>query len=71
MHETMPEALAYALTCTVYRDHPRLLAVSPVVKDMTPANIHHVPAVPLHPGTERYLQNPQAACTSPVAVTAQ
>ena len=71
VHETMPEALAYALTCTVYRDHPRLLAVSPVVKDMTPANIHQLPAVPLHPGTERYLQNPQAACTSPVAVTAQ
>ena len=71
VHETMPEALAYALTCTVYRDHPRLLAVSPVVKDMTISNIHQLPAVPLHPGTERYLQNPQAACTSPVAVTAK
>jgi TRAP transporter TAXI family solute receptor len=71
VHENMPEALAYALTCTVYRDHPRLLAVSPVVKDMTTTNIHQLPAVPLHPGTERYLQNPQAACTTPVAVTAQ
>ena len=71
MHETMPEALAYALTCTVYRDHPRLLAVSPVVKDMTRATSHQGPAVPLHRGTERYLQNPQAACTSPVAVIAK
>ena len=71
VHETMPEALAYALTCTVYRDHSRLLAVSPVVKDMTPANIHQLPAVPLHAGTQRYLQNPQAQCTPPVAASAQ
>ena len=71
VHEAMPEALAYALTCTVYRDHPRLLAVSPVVKDMTLANIHQLPAVPLHPGTQRFLQNPGGDCNLPVAATDQ
>ena len=71
VHEAMPEALAFALTCTVYRDHPRLLAVSPVVKDMTLANIHQLPAVPLHPGTQRFLQNPGMDCLQQVAATDQ
>ena len=71
VHEAMPEALAFALTCTVYRDHPRLLAVSPVVKDMTLANIHQLPTVPLHPGTQRFLQNPGMDCLQPVAATDQ
>ena len=71
VHEAMPEALAFALTCTVYRDHPRLLAVSPVVKDMTLANIHQLPAVPLHPGTQRFLQNPNVDCPQPAAATDQ
>ena len=71
VHEAMPEALAFALTCTVYRDHPRLLAVSPVVKDMTLANIHQLPAVPLHPGTQRFLQNPSVDCPQPAAATDQ
>ena len=64
VHESMPETLAFALTCTVYRDHARLLSVSPVVKDMTIANIRQLAAVPLHPGTERYLRNPEANCTT-------
>ena len=71
VHEAMPEALALALTCTVYRDHPRLLAVSPVVKDMTLANIHQLPTVPLHPGTQRFLQNPGMDCLQQVAATDQ
>ena len=71
VHEAMPEALAFALTCTVYRDHPRLLAVSPVVKDMTLANIHQLPAVPLHPGTQRFLRNPSVDCLQPLAATDQ
>lgn len=62
VHESMPEDLAFALTCSVYRNHARLLAISPVVKDMTPGNIHQLPAVPLHPGTLRYLRDPQANC---------
>ena len=64
MHESMPETLAFALTCAVYRDHARLLSISPVVKDMTIANIRQLAAVPLHPGTERYLRNPEANCTT-------
>ena len=71
VHEAMPEALAFALTCAVYRDHPRLLAVSPVVKDMTLANIHQLPTVPLHPGTQRFLQNPGMDCLQQVAATDQ
>ena len=62
VHRDMPEALAFALTCTVYREHQRLLGISPVVKDMTLANIHQLAAVPLHPGTRRYLQDPSQAC---------
>lgn len=62
VHEAMPEALAFALTCTAYRDHARLLNVSPVVKDMTLANIHQLAAVPLHPGTLRYLRNSEDDC---------
>lgn len=64
VHESMPEALAFALTCTVYRDRARLLSVSPVVKDMTIANVRQLASVPLHPGTERYLRNPDADCAA-------
>ena len=48
VHESMPEALAFALTC-MYRDRARLLSISPVVKDMTVANIRQLASVPLHP----------------------
>ena len=71
VHESMPENLAFALTCTVYRDHARLLSISPVVKDMTVANIRQLAAVPLHPGTERYLRNPGASCTGVADVPVQ
>lgn len=65
VHETMPAELAFALTCSVYREHQRLLSISPVVKDMTLENIHQLSAVPLHPGTLRYLQNPTDQCAVP------
>ena len=65
VHEAMPESLAYALTCSVYKEHQRLLSISPVVKDMTLDNIHQLAAVPLHPGTRRYLQNPTDNCPAP------
>ena len=71
VHESMPEALAFALTCTVYRDRARLLSVSPVVKDMTIANIRQLASVPLHPGTERYLRNPDTDCTATQGASAQ
>jgi TRAP-type uncharacterized transport system substrate-binding protein len=61
----MPEDLAYALTCSVYKEHQRLLSISPVVKDMTLDNIHQLTAVPLHSGTRRYLQNPTDNCPAP------
>ena len=69
VHESMPEELAFSLACTVYRNHARLLAISPVVKDMTLANIHRLSAVPLHSGTQRYLQNSDADCSLPVPET--
>ena len=65
VHEAMPEDLAYALTCSVYKEHQRLLSISPVVKDMTLDNIHQLAAVPLHSGTRRYLQNPTDNCPAP------
>lgn len=62
VHASMPDDLAFALTCSVYAGHKRLLGISPVVKDMTLANIHQLAAVPLHSGTQRYLRNPGADC---------
>jgi TRAP transporter TAXI family solute receptor len=62
VHENMPTELAYRLTCTVYQQRATLLQISPVVQAMTLENIHRLPAVPLHPGTQLYLQDPSAAC---------
>jgi len=57
VHRDMPESLAYQLTCTLYAHHAQLLKVSPVAHATTVANIHQLPAVPLHPGTQRFLDN--------------
>ena len=62
VHEDMPEQLGFALTCKLYQRRDKLLKVSQVAKAMTVANIHKLAAVPLHPGTRRYLKDPNAAC---------
>jgi len=56
VHESMPEQLAFELTCTLFANRQALLKVSPVARDMTVANLDKLAAVPLHPGTERYRQ---------------
>ena len=62
VHENMSTDLAYRLTCTVYQQRQSLLQISPVVQAMTLENIHRLPAVPLHPGTQLYLQDPARPC---------
>jgi len=62
VHESLPEALAFKLTCIMYAHRQALLNVSPVARDMTLENIHQLPAVPLHEGTLRYLASPTADC---------
>ncbi len=57
VHESMPDQLAYELTCTLYKYKSRLLKVSPVARDMTVENIRKLTAVPLHPGSERYIDS--------------
>lgn len=63
VHEDMAPDLAFELTCTMYQHKEQLLKVSQVARAMTLENIHQLKAVPLHPGTERYLENPNADCT--------
>jgi TRAP transporter TAXI family solute receptor len=55
VHDSMPETLAYQLTCTLFKFKDELLKVSQVAKDMTIANLDKLAAVPLHPGSQRYL----------------
>ncbi len=62
VHEEMPEQLAFRLTCTVYRHRAELLEISQVARDMTLTNINQLSQVPLHPGSQRYAANPEAAC---------
>ena len=62
VHESMPVALARGLVCTLYANRDRLLEVSPVARATTVANIHRLPAVPLHPGTRQWLADPSRAC---------
>ena len=54
VHESMPHQLAYELTCTIYKYRDDLLKISPVVQDMTIANLNKVPGVPLHPGAQQF-----------------
>ncbi len=56
VHKSMPEQLAFSLTCTLFKHRQTLLGVSAVAKDMTVANLDKLVAVPLHPGSLRYLQ---------------
>jgi TRAP transporter TAXI family solute receptor len=57
VHEDLSTALAYELTCTIYRNREALLKVSQVARAMTLDNIYELPAVPLHAGTQAYLQS--------------
>jgi TRAP transporter TAXI family solute receptor len=65
VHPDLPAALAYELTCTIYRDRDALLKVSRVAEAMTIDNIHRLPAVPLHEGTQAYLDAPTESCRLP------
>jgi TRAP transporter TAXI family solute receptor len=65
VHEDVPAELAYELACTIYKNREALLKVSQVAKAMTLENIHQLPAVPLHPGTQEYLRAPSADCRYP------
>ena len=62
VHESMPEQLAFELTCTLYQHRLLLEKISPVVKDMVLANIYQLPAVPLHSGAQRYADAPDTNC---------
>ncbi|HAL42534.1 MAG TPA: TRAP transporter substrate-binding protein [Gammaproteobacteria bacterium] len=62
VHEDMPKALAFRLACEAYGHRDRLLKISPVASAMTVATAHEVPAVPLHPGSLRFLQDPAQPC---------
>ena len=65
VHPDLPAALAYALTCTLYRNREALLEVSPVARALSIENIHRLPAVPLHEGTQAYLDHPAESCRLP------
>jgi len=65
VHPDIPAALAYELACTIYRNQDALLEISPVAQAMTIDNIHRLPAVPLHEGTQAYLDTPTESCRFP------
>jgi len=56
VHASMPEALAFQLVCTLFENKSALLKVAAVARDMTVENMDKLTAVPLHPGSARYLQ---------------
>ena len=62
VHSDMAEETAYQLTCTIYREQEQLVKVTQAAKATTLENIHQLQAVPLHAGTLRYLENPDAPC---------
>jgi hypothetical protein len=65
VHEAMAEQLAYELTCTLFKHKEELLKVSQVARDMTVANLDKLAAVPLHPGTQRYLSQIKSLGSAP------
>lgn len=65
VHPDLPKALAYALTCTIYRNREALLEISRVARALDIDNIHRLPAVPLHEGTQAYLDHPSESCRLP------
>ena len=68
VHESMAEPLAYELTCTLFKFKEELLKVSQVAKAMTVANLNKLAAVPLHPGSQRYLDQITAQGLAPTAL---
>ena len=62
VHERLPVDTAFSLVCTIYKHRETLLKVSPVARAMTLDNVQQLPAVPLHDGTLRYLNDTDAAC---------
>ena len=68
VHESMPEPLAYELTCTLFKFKEELLKVSQVARAMTVANLNKLAAVPLHPGSQRYLDQITAEGVAPTAL---
>ena len=67
VHESMPAALAYELTCTLFKHKDELLKVSQVASAMSIANLDKLAAVPLHPGSALYLQRVREQASSPGA----
>jgi TRAP transporter TAXI family solute receptor len=65
VHADTPRALAYELTCTIYRHKDELLRVSEVARSMTIENIHRLPAVPLHAGAQAFVDSPTESCRLP------
>ena len=68
VHESMSEQLAFELTCTLYKYKDELLKVSQVARDMTVANLDKLAAVPLHPGSQRYLRAVTAPGVTPQGI---
>lgn len=59
VHKGMEEKLAYRLVCSLYQNRDKLEAIVPAASFTVPANAARMPAVPLHPGAERFLSNTQ------------
>lgn len=57
VHEDMPAQLAYQMVCTLFAYRQALLKVSPVARDLTLSNMGALKAVPLHPGSRRYIKH--------------
>lgn len=68
VHEDFPEQVAFDLVCTLYAEQSALLKVARVAQATTVANIAQVATVPLHPGTQAYLDrlaaDPELDCSS-------
>ena len=71
VHSDMPTQLAFELVCTLFQHGNELMDVSPVARDMTVENLDKIAAVPLHPGTARYLEQAQTANAAPIRCLAE
>ena len=65
VHAEFPEALAFELTCSLYKHRVELLKVSPVAQATVVENINQLGLVPLHPGTQRFVEDPTENCHEP------
>lgn len=62
VHADMSAELAYRLTCQVYAGQAELRQVSRVADFVTVDNIRRLASVPLHPGSEWFVQAPTTDC---------